>query len=556
MTALTPETSGEQGAGVQRLDHPTNDPKLPSYVGPALRRVLSDLEVTRDCWNLLRDPDAARGQEDALLRRYLPKEPREPAEAYRVRLAYSRYPSFFPDAIRSFSGVLSRFQLASPPATLEAAASNIDRQGNSLKAVLTAADQGVMRDGGCYLLVDMPAERPGSLAEERATGRRPYLTLVDRADVLTFRVAMVGTSQVATQVVVREWAEVPMEEGDYGTTIEARYRVITTQAGATTWRVLRLTRDSSGTYGAVVDVDEQGQPREGTYQAAGGRPYPRPPIAWYPSRIAEGFGQGAVPLIGLALDTLDHFRTRADQKELMRKLAMPVPVRTGMPPPPPGQAAPAVVLGANSFLDLPQGSSFEFKSPSSDSLAPRAAEVEHIEGLIREQTLSFMYGSGGGAKTATQADLEGVSSQANIRTMAEAKTNVVQQLLELWCLFTGESLAPDAGIVMDANLHDRPLGPQDTAQLSSLAMNELLSQRSLTEILIRGGVNTAATSPEQELERLEAERQAREAAMGDVQPDDPSVIDDDQLPISDLQATPQEQDGTGGTDDGQGGATA
>lgn len=536
---------------MQRLDHPTNDPKLPSYVGPALRRVQADLEVTRDCWNLLRDPAAAKGQEDALLRRYLPKEPREPPEAYRVRLAYSRYPSFFPDAIRSFSGVLSRFQLASPPPTLEAAASNIDRQGNSLKALLTAADQGVMRDGGCYLMVDMPAGRPGSLAEEVASGRRPYLTLVDRADVLSFRVAMVGTAQVATQVVVREWVEVPDEDGAYGTTIEARYRVITTQAGVTSWQVLKLTKDGNGTYGAVVDTDEQGQPRQASYQAAGGRSFPRPPIVWYPSRIAEGFGQGAVPLIGLALDTLDHFRTRADQKELMRKLAMPVPVRTGMPPPAPGQASPAVVLGANTFLDLPQGCSFEFKGPSSDSLAPRAAEVEHIEGLIREQTLSFMYGTGGGAKTATQADLEGVSSQANIRTMAEAKVNAVQQLLELWTLFTGEPLEPDAGIVMDANLHDRPLGPQDTAQLSALAMNEQLSQRSLTEILIRGGVNTAATSPEEELQRLEAERQAREAAMGELAPDDPSLIDDDQLPVSGLQATPDDADGTGSTDGGQ-----
>ncbi len=544
---------------MQRLDHPTKDPKLPSYVGPALRRVMADLEVTHDCWNLLRTPGAAKGQEDALLRRYLPKEPREPPEAYRVRLAYSRYPSFFPDAIRSFSGVLSRFQLTSPPPTLEAAASNIDRQGNSLKALLTAADQGVMRDGGCYLMVDMPAGRPGSLAEEVASGRRPYLTLVDRADVLSFRVAMVGTAQVATQVVVREWVEVPDDDGAYGTTIEARYRVITTQAGVTSWQVLKLTKDGNGTYGAAVDTDEQGQPREASYEAAGGRSFPRPPIVWYPSRIAEGFGQGAVPLIGLALDTLDHFRTRADQKELMRKLAMPVPVRTGMPPPAPGQPQPVVTLGANTFLDLPQGSSFDFKGPPSDSLAPRAAEVEHIEGLIREQTLAFMYGTGGGAKTATQADLEGVSSQANIRTMAEAKVNAVQQLLELWTLFTGEPLEPDAGIVMDANLHDRPLGPQDTAQLSALAMNELLSQRSLTEILIRGGVNTAATSPEQELQRLEAERQAREAAMGDLAPDDPSLIDDAELPVSELQATPDGANGTGGTDGGQigqGGADA
>lgn len=518
--------------------HPTTDPKLPSYVGPALRAVMADLQLVRHCWQLLRDPSAE--DPDALKRTYLPKEPREPEAAYKIRLAYARYPTFFPDAIRAFSGILSRFQLANPPQSFDQAKENIDRCGNSFKALMTAADQGVCRDGGCYVLVDAPSDRPQNLAQQQAARRRPYLTVVDRADVLSVRVRMVGTVEVPEQVVIREWVEEQDPDGPYGTKLGVRYRVIRTQGGQTSWEVLRLDEAADGKLTPAVDVDANGAPRQGVYEAAGGKPFPRPPIIWYPSRIAEGFGRGAVPLSGLALDTIDHFRTRGDQKELMRKLAMPVPTRIGMPPPEPGRPEPSITLGANSFLDLPAGASFSFVSPSSDSLAPRATEVQHIEELIREQTLAFMYGQSGN-KTATQAGMEGAQSQANIRTMVEAKVNVVQQIMELWCLFTGETLSADAGIVMDANLHDRPLESADVAQLSALASNELLSEQSIAEILIRGGVNTAVTSAAEELKRIADERKRRDQANAAPGPADPAAFNNSSLPVSDLTQNPDGQ---------------
>lgn len=515
-----------------RIEHPIDDPELPSYVGYGLRRVLADLQVTRDCWQLLRD---AGDDPNRIKRRYMRKEQREPATAYDMRLASARYPTFFPDAIRAFSGILSRFQLSSPPPSLERRQENIDRQGNSLRAFMAAADQGVMRDGGCYVVVDMPREQASSLAEEQAARRAPYLTLVDREDVRSWQVEMRGSSEIATMVVIREWVDV--RKGRYGSEREARYRVIVSSSAGTEWTILKMVKDDTGKYGVEIDVDANGQQLAGTYEAAGRKPFPRPPIVWYPSRIAEGFGQGDVTLIGLALDTLDHFRTRGDQKELLRKLSMPVPVRTGMPPPAPGQTSPPVVLGANTFLDLPQGVTFDFKGPSSDSLSPRAKEVEHIEALIREQTLAFMYGQSGGNKTATQAGMEGAQSQSNIRTMTEAKKNVVQQIMQLWVLFTGETLSADAGIVMDANLQDRPLDSSDVQQLSSLAQNELLSEQSVAEILIRGGVNTAVTSAQEELRRIAGERKARATPPAAGGPADAEVINDSNLPMTDPTVT-------------------
>ena len=118
-----------------RINHPTADPSLPSFVHPALADVLPDLELVRDCWDLLRDAK----------KKYLPKEVREPQRAYEGRVMRSNYPSFYRDGVIGFAGALSRWSLRSAPASFEAAQNNVDGEGTSLKAFLMQADSLVRR---------------------------------------------------------------------------------------------------------------------------------------------------------------------------------------------------------------------------------------------------------------------------------------------------------------------------------------------------------------------------------------------------------------------------
>lgn len=469
---------------------PSEDPRLPSYEHPALRDVRDELQRCRDCWDLL------RGEAK---RRYLPKEHKEKEAFYVDRLQRSRFQPFFPDAIREFVGVLSRFNLAEPPASLEQWADDIDMRGNDVQAFMASCDELVLRDRGCLLIVDMPPGRAESALEEREQNRRPFLRVVPRADVLSWRTRTIGGLEIPEQVVIREVVEVDAAEGDYGVELETRYRIM--RGGE--WWVVRL-KGAGAKWIEEMVLGENGEELRGTFDMSGGTPFPFPPVAWYGTSTRDKFGEGQPPMLSLADQSLDHFIVSSDQRELMRKLAMPVPKRTGMPPPAPGAPAPDVVLGPNSIMDLPNGADFGFEEPGCGSLEARAKEIAHIEELIRTQTLNFLYG-GSSTKTATQSEMEAASAQSKISILARSKHNTMQRIMAIWCAYTGEDLPDGAGIYLPENLFSKPFDPAAAQQVVSLYDATLLSKRSAIEQLIKGGVNTVVTDADEELQRLAEE---------------------------------------------------
>lgn len=251
-------------------------------------------------------------------------------------------------------------------------------------------------------------------------------------------------------------------------------------------------------------LGEDGEELRGTFEMSGGGVFPFPPVAWYGTSTRDKFGEGQPPMLSLADQSLDHFVVSSDQRELMRKLALPVPTRTGMPPPAPGMPAPDVVLGSNSIMDLPPGASFAFNEPGCGSLEARAKEIAHIEELIEAQTLNFMYGDNA-TKTATQSEMEAGSAQSKISLLAGSKHNTLQRIMAIWCAFTGEDLPDGAGIHLPENLFRKPFDPAAAQMVASLYDSTLMSKRSAIDLLIKGGINTAVTDADEELQRLAEE---------------------------------------------------
>lgn len=479
------------------ITHPTTDPDLPSYEHRVLVSIREELERNRDCWDYL------RGKEE----NYLPREQQEPWAAYRDRMQRTSYVSFFRDAITAFSGVLSRFELADPSRSLEEHEQDIDLRGNSLKAFLMASDCLAMRDGGVLLCVDMPAGTVETNGEAKALDRRPYLSLVERSDVLNWRTHFEDGHERLDWVIIREWVEIP--EGRFGMTYEPRYRLIGTEGGQAFWQVYKIVEQGRATGDAVVLVDQ------GQYFGPSGRPYEDPPVVWYAGGQQQGFGQGAIKLSALACLTLEHYRARSDHNELARKTCMPVPVRVGAVVGPGGKPPP-LIIGPNSVVDLEGQGDFRFAEPSAASLGHLAENIEHIERLIQGQTLAFMYGDGSGNKTATQSALEAAQTEASVKTISQSKCSAVQRLMELWVAFTGEAMSEESGITMQPNVFDRPLESTDVAQLGQMEQNQQISKKSYLEQIIKGGILTVVASADEELERLDEEAPDEEEMRADM----------------------------------------
>ena len=99
----------------------------------------------------------------------------------------STYAPVYRDSIRAYAGLLSRFQIVDGPASMLQAEKNIDLQGESLQSFWNKCDEKALRDGGVYVMVDMtPDDEEQNFFDEQTVGRRPYLLLIDRKDVINW----------------------------------------------------------------------------------------------------------------------------------------------------------------------------------------------------------------------------------------------------------------------------------------------------------------------------------------------------------------------------------
>lgn len=463
--------------------HPTSDDSLCSYHRPELVALLPGLELALDCWNLL--DTNGRGSEKA---KYLHKEPAEPKSAYEERLHRSTYTPIFRDSIRAYAGLLSRFQLIDAPPSMERAEQNIDLQGSSIYSFYNRCDELAIRDGGVFVMVDMPpSEGETNYLDEQRDGRTPYLMMIERKDVINWSVEYIRGREYIRHATVRQIRSRPSPNG-FGSIIEPVYLVMR-PGSVETFRLEK--RDNRWT-----------QFSEGVVNTS----LPIVPLVWYGASSSR-FAQGDLPMNGLAELSIQHYQMQSDLFELLHKCAMPVPVRKGAPIGPDGRAAP-LVLGPNTAVDLSDNGDFTFAEPTGRSLERHQAELEHIEKLMDRSGLNFLFGSS--VRTATEAALRSSQISSQVSSLIRNKSSSFGTITKLWAAYAGElvSLTRESGLSINDSLINKPIDPSGIAQLTNLYNAGLLSRRTVLDELQRGGVLDPDLRIDSEIERIDQETPA------------------------------------------------
>lgn len=469
----------------QGISHPVNDPSLVSYHRPELVKLLPQLEQAYDCWTLLNADGlgAAKGK-------YLHKEPAEPNSAYMARLGRATYTPIYRDSIRSYAGLMSRFQIIDAPASMQRNDDNVDLQGSSMQSFLTRVDEMTLRDGGSYVMVDMmPDNGTDNFFDQMNDGRHPYFISIKRCDVINWQVSYERGREMVERVTVRQLRSVAAE--GYGTRVEPIYYVLTPGKVET----FRLVKSDASRW-SNVKIDEISTS------------LPIVPLVWYGATTTR-FAQGDLPMDGLADLSIQHFQMRSDLSELLHKCAMPVPVRKGAPIGPDGKAAP-LVLGPNTAVDLPsEGGEFKFAEPSGMSLQRHQAEIEHVEQLMDRSSLNFLYGAN--VKTATEASLRASQVASSVAALTRNKSAMFGILMRLWAWYAGEqsSITQESGLAINDSLMSKPLEASEIAQMVNLYSNGLMSKKTVLDELQRGGVIDPDLVVEDEMERIEEDRQEK-----------------------------------------------
>jgi hypothetical protein len=470
------------------INHPINDPSLVSYHRPELVKLLPQLEQAYDCWTLLNADGlgAAKGK-------YLHKEPAEPNPAYAARLDRSTYTPIYRDSIRSYAGLLGRFQVIDAPPSMRNNDDNVDLQGSSMQSFLTRTDEMALRDGGAFVMVDMmPENGADNFFDQMNDGRHPYFISVSRCDVINWRVGYERGRESIEQVTIRQLRSMPNPDGQYGSNVEPIYYVLT-PGKVETYRLVKA--DASRWSNSKIDEMATSLPIV--------------PVVWYGATTTR-FAQGDLPMDGLADLSIQHFQMRSDLSELLHKCAMPVPVRKGAPIGPDGRPAP-LVLGPNTAVDLSvESGDFFFAEPTGKSLERHQDEIKHIEALMDRSSLNFLYGAN--VKTATEASLRASQVSSSVSALIRNKTSMFTTLMRLWAWYAGEqsSITAESGLAINDSLISKPIEASEMAQLVNLYSNELMSRRTLLEELQRGGVLDPDLVVEEEIERIEEDKVEKE----------------------------------------------
>jgi len=469
------------------INHPMNDPSLVSYHRPELVRLLPQLEQAYDCWTLLNAGGLGAAKE-----KYLHREPAEPTTAYKARLDRSTYTPIYRDSIRSYAGLLSRFQIIDAPQSMEANNDNVDLQGSSMQSFLTMADEMALRDGGTFVMVDMmPENGMDNFFDQMNDGRHPYFISIKRCDVINWQVSYERGRETVERVTLRQLRSMPDPEGQFGSRVEPIYYVLT-PGKVETYRLVKS--DASRWSNQKIDEISTSLPII--------------PLVWYGATTTR-FAQGDLPMDGLADLSIQHFQMRSDLSELLHKCAMPVPVRKGAPIGPDGQAAP-LILGPNTAVDLPaEGGDFTFAEPTGKSLERHQQEIKHIEELMDRSSLNFLYGAN--VKTATEASLRASQVASSVSALIRNKTATFNVLMRLWAYYAGEqsAITAESGLAINDSLISKPIEASEMAQLVNLYSNGLLSRETILEELQRGGVLDPDLVIDDEIERIEDDRQEK-----------------------------------------------
>lgn len=473
------------------VQHPINDPSLVSYHRPELVRLLPQLKQAYDCWTLLNAEGLGEAKSE-----YLPKEPAEPAAAYRARLGRSTYTPIYRDSIRSYAGLLSRFQIIDAPQSMEDNDDNVDLQGSSMQSFLTATDEMALRDGGAFVMVDMmPDNGSDNFFDQQSDGRHPYLIGIKRVDVINWSVSYDRGIESVSQVTVRQLRSFPDSEGRFGNRVEPVYYVLTPGKVET----FRLVKSDASRW-SNQKIDEVATS------------LPIVPIVWYGATTSR-FAQGDLPMDGLADLSIQHFQMRSDLNELLHKCAMPVPVRKGAPIGPDGNPAP-LILGPNTAVDLSsEGGDFSFAEPSGKSLERHQQEIQHVEALMDRSSLNFLYGAN--VKTATEASLRASQVASSVASLTRNKSAMFGTIMRLWAWYSGEQsqITGESGLAINDSLMSKPLEASEMAQLVNLYSNELLSRKTVLEELQRGGVLDPDLVVSDEIERIEEDHTEKQAQL-------------------------------------------
>jgi hypothetical protein len=427
---------------------------------------------------------------------YLPKYDGETKAEYERRRMYAPWRPEFEDALRNLASRPFQKDVTlsgSVSQRIKDIAEDIDGQGNNLTQFAAAVFKAGLARGFHAILVDYPPIAPGAtLADERASGARPYWVHVPCTELIALYTEFVNGREVITHARLYETTIVRK-----GYTEDIVERVREFNPGEwITWK--RQTGADN-----VTTWTEEGR---GTLNRNGNGSIPL--VIFYA-------GERNGPLVKAPLDNvaevqLELYRALSRKDEVMTYAGSPMLSANGMAKPPEGET---IITGPKRILFAPPGG--DGNSPSWDFIQPNAANIKEVREDIaaivddlRRLAMQPMV-KGTGNPTATGRAIDAARSHSAVQQWALSLKDALEAAFVMTCEWLGEQ--PNVEVTVFTDFQAVPYEPETLRALNTARANKDLSQRTYWENLRRLNVLSSDFDPDAEEEALAAEFEGLES---------------------------------------------
>lgn len=366
---------------------------------------------------------------------FLPKWPAESDESYACRRDTATLFDAFNhtckiNAAKPFSRPI-KFD-KSPPDSIVALFKNIDRQGTDLHAFAGHLMLHCLQYGILGVLVDYPSVgKLTTLAQEKASGARPYFTTYPSNSILGWRTIQTEEGIVLAQLRLMEC--VTEADGEWCDRNVVQVRVL--EPGS--WRVYRKNENSMrGQVGEWMLFDE------------GTTSLDKIPFVFFYGLRDERLGVGYPPLLELAHANVKHWQSSSDQDTITHTARVPILFAKGF------SDSDMLVIGANSVVQSNKSDAdLKFVEHTGAAIEAGRKALSDLEDQMRQMGAELTV-QRPSITTATQVRSEGEGPRSILQRIVEDFEESLETAIKLLGEWTNESFEVEVELFKDFGADD------------------------------------------------------------------------------------------------------
>lgn len=415
---------------------------------------------------------------------YLPRFPKESAEAYKARLQSSWLFNGYRKTAKDMTGrVFAKpVELVGADTRLEDWVTNVDMQGRDLSTFARQVFEDALSGPGIsYIMVDAP-RREGTVtqAQAQAQNLRPFMVSLRVEDILGWRAETVNNATILTQLRIMEAVKEPDPADEFATKEIAQVRVLDLVEGGVQTRLYRK-QGKTKTWALVEAPFVNTGLTEITV------------VPFYACRT--GFFTGEPMLDDLADINIAHWQSQSDQRNILHYARVPILFGAGM------ADTEAITIGANAAVMASDvNAKLAWVEHSGQAIGAGRQDLKDLEFQMETFGLQLLTARTN-AQSATGEALDANKETSQLSMTADALQDALEQALKWMTVYAGAESQPEVTVNKDFGVSF--MTAQEVTALLSAVKDGSLSRATFISELARRGVIRSEITPDEELDRID-----------------------------------------------------